>query len=202
MTRTSDPGGVQTPRAGRVVPPAQRLLATAIKLFAAQGIRAIGIDRILAESGVAKASLYSLYGSKDALVLAYLDALDQADRKRYQQAAVQHGDPVEQILLFFDLAAAAARKRRYRGCLYVNAAGEYAGMDLEPVLAHRRWMRETLTGLLVQAGIAGSTERAADIQLLYDGALVGSKVERSVAPIARARRLAADQIRLETAQVT
>lgn len=194
MTRTIDHGQVKSPRTVWAAPPAQRLLDTAVELFAAQGIRSIGIDRILAESGVAKASLYSFYGSKDALVLAYLNALDQADRQRYQRAAQRRSEPREKALLFFDLAAAAARKRRYRGCLYANAAGEYAGTDLEPVLAHRRWMRETLTGLLVQVGIADPKERAADIQLLYDGALVGSKVERSVAPITRARRLATERI--------
>ncbi len=139
---------------------------------------------------MAKASLYNLYGSKDALVLAYLNALDQADRKRYDRAAARLRDPVEQIVLFFDLAAVAARRRRYRGCLYVNAAGAYAGVDLEPVVAHRRWMRETLAGVLTEAGVGEPEQRAGEVQLLYDGALVGSKVERSVAPIMRARRLA------------
>lgn len=202
MTRRTGSGRVLAPHAERAAPPAQRLLETATELFAAQDIREVGIDRILAESGVAKASLYSVYGSKDALVLAYLNALDQADRKRYHDAAARLTDPVEQILLFFDLAAAAARKRRYRGCLYVNAAGAYAGTELEPVVAHRRWMHTTLAGLLAQAGVADSQERAGDIQLLYDGALVGSKVERSVAPIIRARRLAAERIDASTSSLT
>jgi len=194
MTRTTEPSRDQAARTVRGASPAQRLLDTATELFAAQDIREVGIDRILAEAGVAKASLYSVYGSKDALVLAYLDALDQADRKRYDGAAARLDDPVEQILLFFDLAAVAAKKRRYRGCLYVNAAGAYAGTDLEPVVAHRQWMRATLAGLLSRAGVADADEPAGDLQLLYDGALVGSKVERSVAPIVRARRLAAARI--------
>ncbi|OBJ31129.1 TetR/AcrR family transcriptional regulator [Mycolicibacter heraklionensis] len=202
MTRTTGPGREHASHARRGAPPAQRLLETATELFAAQDIREVGIDRILAEARVAKASLYSLYGSKEALVLAYLTALDQADRKRYHGAAARLDDPVEQILLFFDLAAAAAKKRRYRGCLYVNAAGAYAGTELEPVVAHRRWMHATLVGLLAQAGVADAQERAADLQLLYDGALVGSKVERSVAPIVRARRLAADQIATTATRIT
>ena len=202
MTRTTGPGREQAPRATRTAPPAQRLLETATELFAAQDIREVGIDRILAEAGVAKASLYSLYGSKEALVLAYLTALDLADRKRYHGAAARLDDPVEQILLFFDLAAAAAKKRRYRGCLYVNAAGAYAGTQLEPVVAHRRWMHTTLAGLLAQAGVADASERAGDLQLLYDGALVGSKIERSVAPIVRARRLAAEGITSTVPHIT
>jgi len=202
MTRTTGSGREQASRAPRSAPPAQRLLEKATELFAAQDIREVGIDRILAEAGVAKASLYSLYGSKEALVLAYLTALDQADRKRYHGAAVRLDDPVEQILLFFDLAAAAAKKRRYRGCLYVNAAGAYAGTELEPVVAHRRWMHTTLAGLLAQAGVADAQEQAGDLQLIYDGALVGSKVERSVAPIVRARRLAAERITAVVPRVT
>ncbi|QZA07686.1 TetR/AcrR family transcriptional regulator [Mycolicibacter heraklionensis] len=202
MTRTTGSGRDQASHATRGAPPAQRLLEKATELFAAQDIREVGIDRILAEAGVAKASLYSLYGSKDALVLAYLHALDQADRKRYRGAAARLDDPVEQILLFFDLAAAAAKKRRYRGCLYVNAAGAYAGTELEPVVAHRRWMHTTLAGLLAQAGVADAEERAGDLQLLYDGALVGSKVERSVAPIVRARRLAAERLTTTAPRVT
>ncbi|TXI57139.1 TetR/AcrR family transcriptional regulator [Mycolicibacter arupensis] len=194
MTRATGVGRGHAPDGRSGVPPAQRLLDTATELFAAQDIREVGIDRILAEAGVAKASLYSLYGSKDALVLAYLNALDQADRKRYHSAAAALSDPVDQILLFFDLASAAAKKRRYRGCLYVNAAGAYAGTELEPVVDHRRWMHATLAGLLAQAGVVDPQECAGDLQLLYDGALVGSKIERSVAPIARARRLAADRI--------
>lgn len=109
MTRTTGPGREHASHSRRAAPPAQRLLETATELFAAQDIREVGIDRILAEAGVAKASLYNLYGSKEALVLAYLTALDQADRKRYHGAAARLDDPVEQILLFFDLAAAAAR---------------------------------------------------------------------------------------------
>lgn len=202
MTRTTGTGRQQASSAARSVPPAQRLLTTATELFAAQDIREVGIDRILAEAGVAKASLYSLYGSKEALVLAYLKALDQADRKRYQAAAARLDDPVEKILLFFDLAATAAKKRRYRGCLYVNAAGAYAGTELEPVMAHRSWMHSTLTELLAQAGVADAHERAGDLQLLYDGALAGSKVERSVAPIARARRVVAERIATTTSDIT
>lgn len=202
MTRTTGPGRIQASQAARGAPPAQRLLETATELFAAQDIREVGIDRILAEAGVAKASLYSLYGSKEALVLAYLAALDQADRKRYHGAAARLDDPIEQILLFFDLAAAAAKKRRYRGCLYVNAAGAYAGTELEPVVAHRRWMHATLAGLLAQAGVTDAQDRAGDLQLLYDGALVGSKVERSVAPIVRARKLAAERIGATSPQTT
>jgi AcrR family transcriptional regulator len=178
------------------VPPAQRLLTTAAELFANQGIRAVGIDQILREAGVAKASLYSTYGSKDALVIAYLTDLDHADRNRWEQAVAGVDDPVGRILTFFDLASGSATRRDYRGCLYANAATEYPGVELEPVLAHRKWLRDTLTAQLKQAGADSPATLARNIQLLYDGALLGSKLERSTKPITAARALTEELIEL------
>ena len=185
-----------TAAAGRQTPnPSDRLLEVASSLFAKQGIRAVGIDQILHDAGVARASLYSWYGSKDALVLAYLSGLDQADRKRWHDAVAALTKPVDKVLAFFDLAMAAAPKRGYRGCLYANATGEFPGVELQPVRAHRRWMRSTLVALLRADGFHSAVTLASDIQLLYDGALVGSKMEHSVTPIKAGRRLAADLMR-------
>lgn len=179
---------------GGAVGPAQRLLDTAAELFAKQGIRAVGIDQILREAGVAKASLYSSYGSKDALVIAYLTDLDHADRNRWARAVAAVDDPVRRILTFFELASGAATRRDFRGCLYANAATEYPGVELEPVRAHREWLRATLATLLEQAGVTRSAAVARRIQLLYDGALLGSKLERSTEPISAARALTRELI--------
>ncbi|OBI15827.1 TetR family transcriptional regulator [Mycobacterium sp. E2462] len=178
--------------------PSDRLLRVASELFAAQGIRAVGIDQILRDAGVARASLYSWYGSKDALVLAYLTDLDQADRKRWRRAASRLAAPGDKVLAFFDLARAAAPRRGYRGCLYANAAAEFPGVDLEPVRAHRRWMHATMADLLTTAGVGGANDVAHEIQLLYDGALAGAKMQRCVAPIVLGRRLAADVLHRAT----
>jgi AcrR family transcriptional regulator len=174
--------------------PAERLLATATKLFAAQGIRAVGIDHILREAAVAKASLYSTYGSKDALVIAYLADLDQRDRNRWLLAAADVADPLARVLLFFDLAIAGAPARGFRGCLYANAATEFPDTELAPVRAHRQWMHATLTAQLTEAGVGSSANLAHQVQVIYDGALVGSKIERSVAALQRARALVVDLV--------
>jgi AcrR family transcriptional regulator len=176
--------------------PAERLLATATKLFAEQGIRAVGVDQIVRESAVAKASLYSAYGSKDALVIAYLVGLDQRDRNRWSDAAGALADPVSRALVCFDLAIANAPARGFRGCLYANAATEFPDTELAPVRAHRDWMHRTLAGELATAGVASSVELASQVQVIYDGALVGSKIERSTVPLERARVLASDLIAL------
>ncbi|WP_213933606.1 TetR/AcrR family transcriptional regulator [Rhodococcus sp. B50] len=171
--------------------PAARLLDTASRLFAEHGIRAVGIDRILAEAGVARASLYSSYGSKDALVLAYLNDLDRRDRQRWHAAVEPLDDPIAKILTFFDLAMQSAPKKNFRGCQYANAATEFPQESLEPVLAHRKWLNSTLIDLLNLAGATESEVVARRVQLIYDGALSGSKFEHAVEPIRFGRAMAA-----------
>ncbi|TCN50123.1 TetR family transcriptional regulator [Rhodococcus sp. SMB37] len=175
-------------------PPAERLLDTASALFAEFGIRAVGVDRILAEAGVARASLYSSYGSKDGLVHAYLDRLDHRDRVRWNDAVAGIDDPVRRILTFFDLALASAPGKNFRGCQYANAATEFPEERIEPVLAHREWLLDTLVGLLDRAGAADPGLIAERVRLIYDGALAGSKFEHSIEPIRRGRDLAAELI--------
>jgi len=181
---TASPGDTAKPS------PARRLLYTARALFAEHGIRAVGIDRILAEAGVARASLYSSYGSKDALVLAYLDDLDKRDRQGWYAAVEGIDDPVAEILTFFDLALLSAPRKNFRGCQYANAATEFPQDPLEPVLAHRRWLHSVLTELLGSAGVTDADALARRVQLIYDGALAGSKFEHSVEPIRLGRKMA------------
>src|SRR5260370_33495153 len=84
--------------------PADRLLAAATDLFGKYGIRAVGVDRILREADCAKASLYSAYGSKDALVIAYLRELDPLRPNRFRPAIHGLSGPVAKGLAFFGLA--------------------------------------------------------------------------------------------------
>src|ERR1700742_1009820 len=176
MTSAATAVGLRSRAQSTLDRPADRLLDTATKLFAAQGIRAVGIDLILREANVAKSSLYSSFGSKEALVIAYLERLDQADRNRWAERTAKLTDPVAKVLAFFDAAAAAARARDYRGCLYANAATEFPDAELAPVRAHRDWVRSTITDLLRAAQISQPSMLAGQIQILYDGALVGSKI--------------------------
>ena len=166
--------------------PADRLLDAATALFAAHGIRAVGIDRIIGEAGVARASLYSAFGSKDALVTEYLRRLDLRDRRRFEDAALPLASPLDRVLALFDLAISSAPVRNYRGCQYLNAATEFPGeLDsmLGPVREHRDWLHEQLTHMLTEAGRAGAPLLATKIQTIYDGALAGSKFSCSEEPI-------------------
>ncbi|MET8654233.1 TetR/AcrR family transcriptional regulator [Nocardia aurea] len=193
MATTTESAVSSADRRGKPAP-AQRLLDTATTLFARHGIRAVGIDRVLAESGVARASLYSSYGSKDGLVIAYLEHLDRRDRARWNEAVAEVADPADRILAFFDLALASAPDRGFRGCQYANAATEFPDEALAPVIEHRRWMLDTLTELLRARGAADAVVLARRIRLIYDGALAGSKLDHDAEPLRLGRAIAAELI--------
>ncbi len=176
----------------------ERLLDAATALFATHGIRAVGIDRVISEAGVARASLYSTFGSKDALVTAYLERLDARDRLRWEDAVAAVADPVDKIRAFFDLAIASAPARNYRGCQYLNAATEFPGeMDgmLAPVAEHRAWLHSLLCGLLTEAGFADADALASRIRMVYDGALAGSKFAAGEEPLVLGRAMVDEMLR-------
>lgn len=174
--------------------PAQRLLDAACDLFLKEGIRAVGIDRLLAQAQVARASLYQTYGSKDALVVAYVERCDATDRAAYLKAAARCAHPRDRVLLVFDLAIVAARKNNFRGCLYLNALTEFPGPDhpIRAVVAsHRAWLTDTWTEDLAAIGEADPAELASQLLVLYDGGEAGCKVAYTAEPIKQARQIAA-----------
>jgi AcrR family transcriptional regulator len=178
--------------------PAQRLLDAASALFAKEGIRAVGIERILSEADVARASLYQHFGSKDALVAAYLDGRHETALAAHTRAAVRLADPADRILVPFDLAAKDVKRRGFRGCLFLNALTEFPE-SRHPVRAavdrHRDWLAGVWQDELTAAGAADPEGAAAQLQLLYDGGLAGCKSARSAEPVLLARQMAAEVLR-------
>ncbi|MCX4580593.1 TetR/AcrR family transcriptional regulator [Streptomyces sp. NBC_01571] len=177
--------------------PAERLLKAASELFLRQGIRAVGIDRILAEANTARASLYQTYGSKDALVVAYMEQCDERDRAAFQQAVRGESDPISRILMIFDLDARTAPRNEFRGCSYGNAVTEFPERD-HPVHTvvdrHRKWILDAWTRDLAALGVPQPAKTAEELLLLHDGGLRGSQFSRSVKPIRQAKDMAAELI--------
>ena len=101
-----------------------RLLAAANELFYQEGIHTVGIERVLERAGVAKASLYSTFGSKDELVRAYLLARHERRQARINARIARHESPREKILAIFDLVAELAAEPNFRGCAFVRASSE------------------------------------------------------------------------------
>lgn len=184
-------------------PAADRLLTTASELFAKEGIRSIGIDRILSTAGVAKATLYQAFGSKEALVVAYLEQRDIADRRAYRTQVAGLPDGTARILAPFDIAEKAASHEHYVGCIYANALNEFPDPE-QPIAAavrhHREWVRAQWIEALEPREGAGRLAEA--IQIVYDGALLGAKAAQSPQPIRLARSLVETMLRDAAAPAT
>src|SRR3984957_12114589 len=102
----------------------ERLLAAANELFYAEGIQTVGIDRIVERAGVAKASLYNVFGSKEALVAAYLASRHDGTTRRLTAAIQAAGNPREKILAVFDAQAQMIAQPDFNGCAFIAASTE------------------------------------------------------------------------------
>lgn len=156
--------------------PRERLLRTAADLFYREGIHAVGVDRVLADAGVTRATMYRHFRGKEALVAAYLD-LEDATIRGYFEAAEQAGGTPRQLLSrVIDGIAEDAGRYHTRGCPFINAAAEYPEADSEVrqiVRRHRDWFRETLVAVAKAADVPRPQEVAAALVLLRDATLVG-----------------------------
>lgn len=158
--------------------PRDRLLQTAGRLFYAEGIHAVGINRVLAVSGVAKRTLYRHFATKEDMVAAYLQ--DSSARFR-ERLAERLADPDlaadDRVLIPFDLLAEAARSDDWRGCPFINAGAEYSSHPaIRPVIEdHRAWLMCTFRTLLAKTGRPDAL--ATGLNQLYDGALVSAHLD-------------------------
>ncbi|HQR81191.1 MAG TPA: TetR/AcrR family transcriptional regulator [Actinomycetota bacterium] len=161
-------------------PARERILDSAFRLFYARGIRAVGVDLIIAESGVAKATFYKHFPSKDDLVLAYLDRVDDIWTGQLREAAAAAGtDPADQLVGMFDALRSACRRPGYRGCAFINAAAESApGTPIhERTVAHKAAVRAWARGLARQAGARDPKALARSLTLLLDGGLASGSLD-------------------------
>ncbi|THV29016.1 TetR/AcrR family transcriptional regulator [Glycomyces paridis] len=159
---------------------AERILETAFHLFYAHGVRAVGIDRIIAESQVAKATFYKHFPAKDRLVVAYLDRVDRTWTDQLRRAAAAAGDePREQMVGMFDALAAACGQDGYRGCAFINAAAEYEAGTIvhDRTLEHKNAVRAWVRELAERAGAADPDALARALTLLLDGGLASGTVD-------------------------
>ncbi|MBN9169560.1 MAG: TetR/AcrR family transcriptional regulator [Microbacterium sp.] len=158
----------------------QRLLDAATRLFYGEGIHSVGVDRIIDEAGVTRATMYKQFAGKEGLVLAYLHGEDEVIRTVFAAAGEATSDPSRLLDLVVEGIAADIRDRHTRGCPFINAAAEYP--DDGPVRAliaeHRTWFRQTLADLAAAAGLRDPDEVAGALVLLRDAAMVGGYLDR------------------------
>ena len=159
--------------------PRDRLLAAASELFYERGVHTVGIDTIIERAGVAKASLYNSFGSKDGLVRAYLEARHEARRARLTAEIERHDDPRQRLLAVFDVLATTVAEPTFRGCAFANAVAE---SELDSAAADvtrnvRRWLLDTMIELTTALGVDDPAGLARQLTLLYDGALAQSRLD-------------------------
>ncbi|GAA2615407.1 TetR/AcrR family transcriptional regulator [Paractinoplanes durhamensis] len=144
-----------------------RLLTTAGQIFYTEGIHAVGVDRIIAEAQVTRATFYRHFPGKEDLLLAYLAEADRGIREPIE--ALLAGDPpaADAVRAIAAAIAAGIQSPGFRGCAFLNAVAEYpdpAHPVHKAVLAHRQWFFDTVSALL-----AGPAAR--QFVMLRDGAM-------------------------------
>ena len=168
--------------------PRDRLLAAADELFYAEGVHVVGVDRIVERAGVAKASLYSIFGSKEELVRAYLEQHLQRRQKRIAHILAAHNTPRERLLGVFAEVEGLLAESKFRGCRFISAAAEARPGDTSELMAeqYRAWLRSLFTELGEAAGASHAQELGRQLALLYDGAAIAARMDPDRAGAAKA----------------
>ncbi|HXA87363.1 MAG TPA: TetR/AcrR family transcriptional regulator [Mycobacterium sp.] len=153
--------------------PRERLLAASDELFYRDGVHSTGIDAVIEKAGVAKGSLYYIFGGKDELVAAYLRGRLQKWRQQVEAAQAGADDPDQKILAVFDAIADYVSLPEYRGCPFHNAAAEVPAGEAQQmaIKEYRTWLRQSFLQLAADTGVSDSEALADALTVLYDGAL-------------------------------
>jgi len=181
-----------------------RLLAAADELFYEGSIHTVGIERVIERAGVAKASLYDTFGSKEELIRAYLEARQAARKARITARLATCATPRDRLLGVFDAMEELMSTPGYRGCAFNRAAAESKpGTPVKGACDDaRNWMRDLFTGLARDAGAADADHLASQLVLLYDGASVSGQMGAGGSAAAAAREMAALLLDAATAKTS
>ena len=171
----------------------ERLLAAASELFYAEGVQTVGIDRVIERAGVAKASLYNTFGSKENLVQAYLEGRHQATMDVLRAAVERHSDPRQRVLALFDAQAEIFAEPGFHGCAFIAASAEApdGGLIEHATDDYRAEISGLLTDLARDAGAAEPAVLGRQLQLLFDGGGLAAQLDRDP-DVAAASRAAAE----------
>ena len=154
----------------------QRILETADELFYLEGIRVVGVDRLISVSSVTKATFYKHYGSKDKLIITYIAGRHESMSAATLQLVEAAASPQDALHEIVAQLTATIRGDGFRGCVFSNAAAEFPD-PAHPVRAivtkHRDWQSELISSLLSEIGHPMAGDAADEFVLAIDGAHVG-----------------------------
>ncbi len=154
---------------------AEKILNIASDLFYREGIRAVGVDRIILETGIAKATLYRHFAGKDDLVAAYLQRRHERVMAAMQATIASKAGARKKIMAIFDDLQAKADAPDFRGCAFSLAVAEYGGDKrvVEIARQHKQALADLLHEILMTVAAPRAEARlvAAQLAVLYEGAL-------------------------------
>jgi AcrR family transcriptional regulator len=181
----------------------RRLLDAANELFYAEGVQSVGIDRVIEKAGVAKASLYNTFGSKEALVRAYLDERHADTTGRLLEAVAAAPTPRDKVLAVFDVQASLFSEPDFNGCAFVTATAEspHGGLVEQAADEYRVWIRSMFRDLATDAGAHDPDLLAEQLQVIYDGAGLGARMDRRPGVAVAARAAASALLDAQLAKV-
>jgi AcrR family transcriptional regulator len=171
-----------------------RLLASASELFYAEGVQSVGIERVIEHAGVAKATLYSAFGSKEGLVRAYLRARHAAIQERMSgELRARYRTPKQRLVGVFEVQGLSFTDPGFRGCAFVSAKAEArrGGGVEEAANDYRTWLHTLFFDLAQQAGATDPKRLAQQLVLLFDGAGISAWMDRDPSVENAARTIAA-----------
>ena len=174
----------------------ERLLAAANELFYAEGVQTVGIDRIIERAGVAKASLYNSFASKEELVAAYLASRHEGTANRLTEAIAGFDDPRQKILAVFDAQAKLFMQPDFNGCAFIAASTEAppGGLVERAADQFRSWVRGLFTDLAEQLGAPDPVKLGRQLHLVYEGAGLAARMDHHDPAIAPSARDAAEAL--------
>lgn len=181
----------EAPTAQRA-PAKGRILDTASDLFYEDGIRNVGVDRIISASSVTKATFYKHYRAKDNLIVEYITSRHRRVRADVEKMIATAETPEAALRLFVADIAAEISSPGFRGCPFINAAAEFPDAShpvRQIVTTHREWYVETLAHMLRDMGHPVPGDAADELLLARDGALAGGYAGDSIAATAALGRI-------------
>jgi AcrR family transcriptional regulator len=188
MTKTakdSAPAAAASPRPSAA---RDRILDTVDRLFYEEGIRAVGVHRVVEESHVTRVTLYRHFPAKDDLVVAYLRRRAEGDRQQVEQVRAAHaGDPRETLRELARVLVETGFEAMPRGCPFINAAAEFSDVRhpaRRVVTEHRNWFTGVLEGVLRELGDPLAPVNARLLMMLRTGAVVAAALDETTKPAA------------------
>ena len=178
------------------VVPRERILETALRLFHEQGYHTTGINQIISEAGVAKASLYLHFKSKEDLGVEYLKARQEIWFAQLLSFTDESKKTKKKILAAFDYLAYNNEKENFRGCSFMNMLSEIPSEDsvlLTMIQQYKQQVRQFFADLMEHP----KDQLSDTVYLLFESAMLESQLYKSQWPVDRAKKIIADLYKIK-----